>query len=56
MQHQEAMNIEKDRARTQDLVGYGLNVIRFTNDEVDYEFDQVCQKNEEFMLKNFTND
>ncbi len=26
------------------LEGYGLNIIRFTNKEIDDDFDQVCKK------------
>ena len=33
-----------DEERTQVLEGYGLSVIRFTNQEVLNNFDSVCQK------------
>jgi very-short-patch-repair endonuclease len=33
-----------DAARTQILEGYGLKVIRFTNDEVINQFESVCEK------------
>jgi very-short-patch-repair endonuclease len=33
-----------DRERTQLLNGYGLQVVRFTNQEVLSEFESVCQK------------
>jgi very-short-patch-repair endonuclease len=35
--------IESDRARTQILEGYGLKIIRFTNDEVFNNFEAVCE-------------
>jgi len=36
--------LEYDRGRTSVLEGYGLTVIRFTNDEVMHSFDNVCEK------------
>jgi very-short-patch-repair endonuclease len=33
-----------DARRTKVLEGYGLTVIRFTNDEVKYDFEAVCEK------------
>ena len=36
--------IEYDRVRTEDLEALGLNVLRFTNPEVDHNFLAVCQK------------
>lgn len=33
---------EYDQQRTQILEGYGLTVMRFTNDQVLHEFDAVC--------------
>jgi very-short-patch-repair endonuclease len=35
--------IKRDRARTEILEGYGLTVIRFTNDEVLNNFEAVCE-------------
>ena len=35
---------ERDRARTQQLEGYGLKVVRFTNQQVLYEFEKVCDE------------
>jgi very-short-patch-repair endonuclease len=42
--------IKSDRRRTEILEGYGLTVIRFTNDEVLHDFDAVCQKIESFLV------
>jgi very-short-patch-repair endonuclease len=36
--------IESDKDRDMNLEGYGLNIIRFTNNEIDHNFDQVCKK------------
>jgi very-short-patch-repair endonuclease len=36
--------IERDRQRTEILEGYGLKIIRFTNDEVLRNFKAVCQE------------
>ncbi len=36
--------IEYDRIRTEYLEALGLNVLRFTNLEVDHDFPAVCQK------------
>lgn len=38
-----------DRERTQVLEGYGLKVIRFTNDEVLHHFEEVCQRIEAIL-------
>ena len=37
-----------DERRTQVLEGYGLRVIRFTNLEVEHNFEAVCQVIDEF--------
>ena len=34
----------KDEARTTILQGYGLSVIRFTNDDVLHNFEAVCEQ------------
>ncbi len=41
--HEDKDAIEYDRERTAILEGYGLKVIRFTNDEVVSSFDDVCE-------------
>lgn len=41
---------EYDIERTQILEGYGLRVIRFSNDEVLNEFESVCQRIEDIPL------
>jgi very-short-patch-repair endonuclease len=33
---------ERDRERTQQLEGYGLNVVRFSNQQILEEFEMVC--------------
>ena len=38
-----------DEERTKILQGYGLHVIRFTNDEVMNDFDVVCKQIHEFI-------
>ena len=38
-----AQNKEKDEFRTSILEGYGLKVIRFTNRQIDKNFDLVCR-------------
>jgi very-short-patch-repair endonuclease len=35
---------ERDRERTQRLEGYGLTVVRFTNQQVLCEFEKVCEE------------
>ena len=40
--HLTAQNKEKDEFRTSILEGYGLKVIRFTNRQIDKNFDLVC--------------
>jgi very-short-patch-repair endonuclease len=39
-----------DQERTRILEGYGLQVIRFMNNEVLYQFEGVCAKIESFIL------
>ncbi len=39
----------RDRSRTQVLEGYGLKVMRFTNDEVLNNFEGVCRQLEEMI-------
>ena len=41
--HLTAQNKEKDEFRTSILEGYGLKVIRFTNRQIDKNFDLVCR-------------
>ncbi len=43
-QHFTPEGMSYDAARTAALETYGLNVIRFTNREIDGEFDAVCRK------------
>jgi hypothetical protein len=37
-------NKDHDQARTQRLEGYGLSVVRFTNEQVLKDFQQVCEQ------------
>lgn len=41
-----------DARRTEILIGYGLRVIRFTNDEVLHDFEAVCQCIESMISPN----
>jgi very-short-patch-repair endonuclease len=41
--HNTTERIEYDEERTKILNGYGIEVIRFTNQEIDNEFEDVCQ-------------
>ena len=41
--HLTAQNKEKDEFRTSILEGYGLKVIRFTNRQIDKNFDLICR-------------
>ena len=38
-----------DRLRTNDLQCYGIEVIRFSNGEVDSQFESVCKQIDEFI-------
>ena len=40
--HYEAQGIEHDRIRTEYLEGLGINVMRFTNSDIDKNFGGVC--------------
>ncbi len=42
-QHYEGSNIENDALRTAFLAQYGLTVIRIPNNEVNHNFQSVCQ-------------
>ena len=42
-QHRTAIGKAKDEFRTSILEGYGLKVIRFTNRQIDENFDAVCR-------------
>lgn len=42
-EHYEDENMEKDAKRTAFLKGYGLTVIRFSNDEINRNFSGVCE-------------
>ena len=49
-QHYEEDAIEYDKRRTAYLEGLGLIVIRFTNKDIDSNFDGVCQVIEQTIL------
>jgi very-short-patch-repair endonuclease len=57
-QHESAGNREHDAIRSGELGQLGIIVIRFTNDEIQYRFDEVCkrirQKVNELMNKDRT--
>ena len=42
-QHFTEEGLAYDEERTQILNGYGLEVIRFSNKEIDYDFEKVCK-------------
>ena len=42
-QHFETPNLQKDEQRTDFLKGYGLTVVRIPNNEVNENFDGVCE-------------
>ncbi len=42
-QHYTEEALEYDRERTNILSGYGLNVMRYTNFEIEHNFDKVCK-------------
>jgi|ADurb_H2B_01_Slu_FD_contig_71_961307_length_5310_multi_6_in_0_out_0_7 very-short-patch-repair endonuclease len=43
-QHFNAANLQKDIERNRMLNSYGLEVLRFTNDEIDHNFFEVCMR------------
>lgn len=43
-QHYTEQGLEYDKERSACLARYGLEVIRFTNTEIDKEFNAVCEK------------
>ena len=44
IQHYTEQGIAHDEERTNILLGYGLTVIRFSNQEINMDFSRVCQK------------
>lgn len=42
-QHYTEIGIRQDEFRTEILAGYGLNVIRITNHQIDHNFKGVCE-------------
>ena len=42
-QHYSEEGLKNDKYRTEKLDQYGLTVIRFTNDQIDKEFYDVCE-------------
>lgn len=43
-QHDEEENIILDQLRTEKLEMLGIKVLRFTNRDIDYQFDAVCRE------------
>ncbi|MBN2879905.1 MAG: endonuclease domain-containing protein [Clostridia bacterium] len=41
-QHYNESDLEKDRERTQIIESFGLKVVRFSNDDIDNNFEKVC--------------
>ena len=52
--HNSELAQDYDKERTQVLEGYGLKVIRFSNEQVLREFEGVCRKIEEMIFLNFS--
>lgn len=42
--HSSKEGIESDKDRDMNLMGYGINILRFTNNQIDNEFESVCNK------------
>lgn len=54
-QHYSERGLEKDQFRTEQLEGYDLKVIRFTNSQINKQFRDVCEYID-FVVKNLIND
>ena len=50
--HNEAHNIEYDNARTKRLNECGMDVLRFTNDEIENKTAEVIQHIEQWIKRN----
>ena len=50
-QHYEEIGAIKDEARTYTLNKHGISVLRFTNGEINNQFDEVCEYINEFIKK-----
>ncbi|MBQ1223582.1 MAG: endonuclease domain-containing protein, partial [Oscillospiraceae bacterium] len=48
-QHYDSCSIVKDTDRTEFLAGYGLTVIRVPNNEINYNFRNVCDYIDDFV-------
>ncbi len=52
-QHYTEEAMEYDKKRTEILEGYGLKVIRFTNLDIDNNFEGVCNNIDDIVSKSF---
>lgn len=48
-QHFDAANLQNDIERAKILNSYGIEVLRFTNDEIDNNFFEVCMRIKEMV-------
>jgi len=48
-QHNELEAVEYDKTRTEYLNGFGIKVLRFSNRDVDINFNEVCKKIEDIV-------
>ena len=55
-QHFEEKGISKDEKRTKTLENLGLTVLRFSNNDIDKEFDGVCAAIDEYVKKAINSD
>ncbi len=49
--HENEVSIERDKARTQELENFGIKVLRFTNEQVFFDIDNVLKKIAEVSSK-----
>jgi len=50
-QHYTEDGLEYDKIRDAVLEAYGLTVLRFTNDDIQFRFQEVCQAIDDFLRK-----
>ena len=53
-QHYESENIVKDKERTEYLEQYGLRIIRIPNNEINNNFDNVCEYLEKIIQQSLS--
>ncbi|MCR5782105.1 MAG: endonuclease domain-containing protein [Clostridia bacterium] len=55
-QHLEPKAVEYDKRRTAILESYGLEVLRFTNDDIETQFQTVCNLIDRYVRRRLPND